>query len=55
MLSLAYEKYPTDICFTLLPKTLVQIYTENTEDKSVDVSELDSSEIRYLPHLRRNV
>jgi len=56
MLSLAYEKYPNDICFTLLPKTLVQIYTENNEEKSLDnASELESSEVRYLPHLRRNV
>ena len=56
MLSLAYERYPTDICFTVLPKTLIQIYTDNNEDKSlVENEDADSSEVRYLPHLRKNV
>jgi len=57
MLSLAYERYPDDICFTVLPKTLIQIYTDNhDEDKSpAENDDADSSEVRYLPHLRKNV
>ncbi len=57
MLSLAYERYPNDVCFTVLPKTLIQIYTENNDsDKSsVENDDADSSEVRYLPHLRKNV
>jgi hypothetical protein len=49
MLALAYERFPYNPCFTVLPKTLISIYF------SVDEGEFDFSEIRYLPHLRKDI
>jgi hypothetical protein len=49
MLMLAYERFPYNPCFTVLPKTLISIYF------TVDEDDFDVSEIRYLPHLRRDI
>jgi len=49
MFTLAYQKFPENPCFPSFMKTLVQLYFASEE------SDFDVSELRYLPHLRKDV
>jgi len=49
MFTLAYQKFPENPCFPSFMKTLIQLYFASEE------SDFDVSELRYLPHLRKDI